>query len=216
MKRKNPWTKNKKLVIPITTTLITAAILTYRISRMRNEPSPLPYSQRMFTEFPRPFMSRTRLHMMLQPVAGQRLLEIGPGTGYYSLDATAWISPGGTLDILDVEQRMLDHTIRKVHEFGLDNVFSTQGDAQELPYPANSFDAAFLVATLGEIPDQERVLKELHRVLKPNAHLVIGEGQPDPHMVGYQRLRRLVQDKGFTLEGKTGNFWGYFAKFKVL
>jgi ubiquinone/menaquinone biosynthesis C-methylase UbiE len=41
------------------------------------------------------------------------VLEVGPGTGYYSLHAARWIEPDSTLDILDIQQEMLDHTIRR-------------------------------------------------------------------------------------------------------
>ncbi len=44
---------------------------------------------------------------MLEPEAGHRILEVGPGTGYYALRAAGWLSPGGTLEILDVQQQML-------------------------------------------------------------------------------------------------------------
>jgi ubiquinone/menaquinone biosynthesis C-methylase UbiE len=152
---------------------------------------------------------------MLRPVAGQRILEIGPGTGYYTLHAAGWISPGGSLKILDIEQRMLDHTVRKARELGLDNVIPAQGDARELPYPDSSFDAAYLVAVLGEVPERGRVLGELRRVLKPGARLVIGEGQPDPHMVGHRGLRELAQAEGLAFEGRVGNPLGYFASFKA-
>jgi ubiquinone/menaquinone biosynthesis C-methylase UbiE len=40
--------------------------------------------------------------------------EVEPGTGYYTLDVAEQIVPDGVLDILDLQQEMLDHTMRKV------------------------------------------------------------------------------------------------------
>ena len=125
---------NKSRAVAIISLVALAIILTYRIRRMRDVPSALPYSQRLFTELPRLLLTRSRLHEMLQPVAGQRVLEIGPGTGYYSLHTADWISPSGDLEILDIERRMLDHTVGKANQLGIDNVIATQGDARELPY----------------------------------------------------------------------------------
>lgn len=204
--------KRTALTIAVTS-LVVVVVLAYRIRRMRDEPSALPYSQLLFTELPRPLVTRAQLREMLQPVAGQRVLEIGPGAGYYSLHAADWISPDGSLEILDVEQRMLDHTAGRAHEFGIDKVIATQGDARELPYKDSSFDAAYLVATLGEVPEREPVLKELHRVLKPGARLVVGEGQPDPHMVSIGDLQSLARAEGFAYEKRIGNPFGYFASF---
>lgn len=190
------------------------AIVAYRVRRLRNEPSAFPYGQRLWTELPRPFVTRPRLRAVLEPAAGQRVLEVGPGTGYYSLHAAGWISPGGSLDILDIDPRMLDHTMSRASEAGLEDVIPSRGDAGELPYPDGSFDAAYLVATLGEVPERERAIAELRRVLKPGGRLVVGEGQPDPHMVGFRTLRRLAEAGGFAFERRVGNPLGYFASFE--
>jgi ubiquinone/menaquinone biosynthesis C-methylase UbiE len=185
-----------------------------RIQNMRADPTALPYNQRLWAEFPRPLVSRDRLRKLLRPKAGQSILEVGPGTGYYSLQTAGWLLPGGTLRILDVQQDMLDHTMRRASALGLENIIPTQGDAQELPYASNAFDSAYLVATLGEVPNKEAALKELRRVLKPGGRLVVGEGQPDPHMIRFKVLQRLAETGGFSFEDRIGGPLGYFARFE--
>jgi ubiquinone/menaquinone biosynthesis C-methylase UbiE len=133
----------------------------------RRNPSACPYGLRFFVELPHPFITRARLREVLTPKLGERVLEVGPGTGYYALDVAGWLGPGGTLDVLDLQREMLDHVLRRARERSIANVAATQGDAQSLPYPDNSFDAAYLTAVLGEVPDQELALRELRRVLKP-------------------------------------------------
>src|SRR5919201_2009363 len=70
----------------------------------RIHPSACPYSQRFWVEAPHPFITRERLREALEPRPGERLLEVGPGTGYYTLPAAEWIGPSGSLDVLDVQQ----------------------------------------------------------------------------------------------------------------
>jgi len=152
---------------------------------------------------------------MLLLEGNERVLEVGPGTGYYTFHAAGWLSLGGTLEILDIQHLMLEHTMRRARELGVENIIATQGDARELPYRGNAFDAAYLVAVLGEVPDQQRTLEELRRVLKPGGRLVVGEGQPDPHMVGFQTLWGLAEAVGLTFEQRIGGPLGYFASFKV-
>src|SRR5947209_16961755 len=81
----------------------------------RTHPSACPYSQRFWVEAPHPLITRSRLRDALGPVSGERLLEIGPGTGYYSLPVAKWLGLGA-LEILDLQQEMLDHTMRTAHE----------------------------------------------------------------------------------------------------
>ena len=113
----------------------------------RKNPSACPYSQRFWVEAPHPFITRARLREILDPQPGERLLEIGPGTGYYTLPVSGWLSPGGTLDVLDVQQEMLDHTLRRAREDGIDNITATLADARELPFPDDSFDGEIGRAT---------------------------------------------------------------------
>ena len=143
------------------------------------------------------------------------MLEVGPGTGYYSLHTARWLEPDGTLEVLDIQQEMLDHTMRRAHALGISNIIPARGDAQALTYPDGHFDAAYLVATLGEIPVKERTLRELRRVLKPGGRLVVGESQPDPHMVSFDELRMLADVAGLSYERRVGGRLGYFASFRV-
>ena len=179
----------------------------------RRNPSACPYSQRFWVEAPHPFITRERLREILEPQPGERALEIGPGTGYYSLEAAEWLGPDGRLDIFDLQQEMLDHTMRRARERGLANLHPAQGDARSLPYPDASFDAAFLVSVLGEVPDQDAALRELRRVLTPTGRLVVGEILFDPHVVIFDRLRERAQRTGLRFERRLGGRLGYFARF---
>jgi ubiquinone/menaquinone biosynthesis C-methylase UbiE len=193
---------------------LTAAILACALWWRRN-PSACPYGLRFFIELPHPFITRARLREILAPRPGDRVLEVGPGTGYYALHAARWIEPGGALDILDLQQGMLDHTMGRARGTGVSNIVATRGDARALPYPDDSFDSAYLTAVLGEVPDQDRALGELRRVLKPGGRLVVGEVFPDFHMVPFGALRERAEAAGLTFERRLGGALGYFASFRV-
>lgn len=76
----------------------------------RKHPSACPYGQRFWIEPPHPLITRARLRAVLDPQPGERMLEVGPGTGYYSLTGAEWIAPDGQLEIFDLQQEMLDQT----------------------------------------------------------------------------------------------------------
>jgi ubiquinone/menaquinone biosynthesis C-methylase UbiE len=174
----------------------------------RRHPSACPYSQRLWVEAPHPFITRTRLLEALELQAGETVLEIGPGTGYYSLTVAPLV---GRLHVFDIQQEMLDHTLRRAAAAGVDNLEARRGDARSLPYPDASFDVAYLVAVLGEIPDQAAALRELRRVLRPGGRLVVGELLGDPHMVGERSLRRRATAAGLRFERRVGPRFGYFG-----
>lgn len=181
---------------------------------MRKHPSAMSYAQRFFTELPHPLITRSRLQKVLEPKPGEKVLEIGPGTGYYTLGMAEWVGPEGNVEILDVRPEFLDHTMRRVRSRGLTNVKATNGDAQRLPYEDDCFDAVVLIAVLGEIPDQAAALRELRRALKPGGRLVVGElFPPDPHMTPFGSLRPRAESAGFKFERRVGPPFGYFARF---
>jgi ubiquinone/menaquinone biosynthesis C-methylase UbiE len=182
----------------------------------RWNPSACPYSQRFWVEAPHPFITRERLREAFAPKPGERMLEVCPGTGYYSLPVAEWFRPGGRLDLLDAQQEMLDHTMRRVEEAALDDVTPEHADAREMPYEDCSFDAAFLVTVLGEIPDQDAAPRELRRVVKPGGQIVVGELFGDPHMVTHNSLRRRAESAGLQVERKLGGALCHYTRLQPI
>ncbi len=124
------------------------------------------------------------------------MLEIGPGTGYYTLDLAGWVGPAGTVRIFDIQQEMLDHTMRRAAEGAIGNVAPTLGDAASLPYADESVDAVVLVTTLGEIPDQAAALARDRPGAGPGGRLVVGELFGDPHYTSPGALRAPRRGRG--------------------
>ncbi len=181
----------------------------------RKNPSACPYGQRFWVEAPHPIITRDRLRQVLRPEAGERLLEIGVGTGYYSLDMAEWVAPDGKLELFDLQQKFLDHVMRAASERGLTNLVPTKGDATALPFEDASMDAVVLTAVLGEIPDTAAALREIRRVLKPNGRLVVGELFGDPHFTTLASLKAQAGDAGLNYQEHSGNWFGYFARCRL-
>jgi len=102
---------------------------------------------------PSPSLIALATAVLRVPAKPERILEIGPGTGYYTLDIAEWVGGDGTVEIFDLQQEFLDHVIDRAAERGFANVVPTQGDATALPFAEDSVDAVALTAVLGEIPD---------------------------------------------------------------
>jgi ubiquinone/menaquinone biosynthesis C-methylase UbiE len=154
-----------------------------------------------------------RLVARLGLVADANVLELGPGSGYFSA-ALARSLPRGHLELFDVQQEMLDKACIKLEAAGLYNVGFTQGDAQVLPFPDGFFDAAVLVDVLGEIPDERACLKGLYGCVRRGGLLSVTEQLPDPDFHRFSTLRCLVEAEGFAFERRFGPPWSYTANFR--
>lgn len=182
----------------------------------RKNPSACPYGQRFWVEAPHPIISRDRLRSVLRPEPGERILEIGVGTGYYTLDMAEWVGPEGTIETFDLQQKFLDHVDARAAERGLANINPTRGDATALPFEDSSIDAVVLTAVLGEIPDPVAALRQVQRVLKPSGRLVVGELFGDPHFTTQAALKRQAGEAGLAWDSHSGNWFGYFARLQRL
>ena len=104
-----------------------------------------------------------------------RSLEIGAGTGYFSLhmhmaglvgEATCTDISPGMIEVLETNASMLELDVE-----------TTVCDAEELPFEDGSFDLVFGHAVLHHIPDLTRAFSEFHRVLAPGGMIVFA-GEP--------------------------------------
>ncbi len=116
--------------------------------------------------------------------AGERVLEIGPGTGHGLTAAAQATGSTGRVVGLDLAEGMLRVARARLRRAGLaERVALHHGDATHLPYPASAFDAVTLSFTLElfEAHDLAEVLGECHRVLRPGGRLgVVAMAQQDP------------------------------------
>lgn len=103
---------------------------------------------------------------MLPDVSGRKILEIGGGTGRFSL-LLAML--GGEITALDVSREMLNIIKRKAEEANLSEKISmVQADAsQKIPFSNETFDFCIAINTLSHIKNPNNLLEEVHRVLKP-------------------------------------------------
>ena len=177
-------------------------------------PSPMPHLLRWSLLVPRGNQSPAHLCRTLEPVSGERILEVGPGIGIHSVPVAAALAPDGRLDIIDLQQAMLDDVMKRATEAGVGNITPQLGDAQALPYPDDTFDGAYLLGVLGEIPDGQAALRELHRVVRPGGRLVVGEVFFDPDCVRFGSLKDRTEQASFVFESRLGGSLSYLARFR--
>jgi len=185
-----------------------------RLAAWFGQSAPCPASLDWLVDNPlrRRYMRPILNRVGIQP--GERILELGPGPGIFTVEAAQRVGPAGRLIAVDIQPEMIAQVEDRVQEAGLTNVETHVADAYHLPLDDASVDRAFLVTVLPEVPDQARALAELRRILKPGGLLSITEEFFDPdYPFAFETVRR-VEAAGFNLEQRFGNFWVYTLNFR--
>jgi len=106
--------------------------------------------------------------------ADERLLDVASGTGDSAILAAR--DRGCTATGVEYSSAAVRAAKAAADANGLgDRVYFVQGDAEELPFPGTSFDAALCECSLCTFPDNERALAELRRVLRPGGRVAIAD-----------------------------------------
>ena len=132
--------------------------------------------------------------------AGQQVLEVGCGRGFFTILLAEKLGREGYLYALDVTQEAVDYVARKLEMAGLSNVRVYKANALDSGLPGGTLD---LVLLFGVIPSPtlplSQLLSEMHRVLKPDGALAVWTAVPgwSPATVTRNGL--------FTYVGKTKN-----------
>ena len=129
--------------------------------------------------------------------AGDTVLELGPGPGYFSIEASRLVGSAGRVICVDVQRGMLSVLHERLWNERVANAHPVVADATRLALADGCVDAAFLVTVLGEIPDRPAAVAELRRVLKPGGVLSIMETMNDCDYQLEDSVRDLCRSYGF-------------------
>lgn len=145
---------------------------------------------------------------------GMRVLEVGPGNGRYTVATARRVGEAGRVVAVDIEPKMVKRVRSRVEAEGIANVEARVADVYDLPFDHGTFDAIYMIAVSGEIPDLDRAMGEFRRVLKPSGTLAFSELLLDPDYLLASTLARRARAAGFRLKEKHGNVFYYTLVFE--
>jgi SAM-dependent methyltransferase len=106
---------------------------------------------------------------------GERVLDLGSGAGTDSLVAAQMVGPDGSVTGIDMTPQMRAKAVAAAAEMGATNVEFVEGEAEQLPFPDDSFDVVISNGVIDLIPDKDAVFAELSRVLTPGGRMQIAD-----------------------------------------
>ena len=119
---------------------------------------------------------------LLDLVPGQRILEVGCGTGDDACTLAEKVSPGGEVVAIDSSQEMIAEA-RKRSQGATKNIDFRVGDVTLLDFESNSFDRCHSERTLVHVPDAQQAVQEMTRVLRSGGLLVTFEGDLETNVL---------------------------------
>ena len=99
--------------------------------------------------------------------SGQRVLDVACGTGLVTLRAAALVGSNGAVIGIDLSEEMVVAARDKARTRAIANVTFARMDAEEILFDADAFDVALCALGLMYVPDPEKAVVEMHRVLRP-------------------------------------------------
>jgi arsenite methyltransferase len=106
---------------------------------------------------------------------GERVLDLGSGAGTDSLVAAQMVGDQGHVTGIDMTAAMLTKARAAAADMGVTNVELVESEAEQLPFPDESFDVVISNGVIDLIPDKDAVFTELHCVLVPGGRMQIAD-----------------------------------------
>ncbi|CAM3361417.1 demethylmenaquinone methyltransferase [Hydrogenibacillus schlegelii] len=143
---------------------------------------------------------RIMLEMMaVRP--GSRALDVATGTGDLALALRRAVGAAGEVVGLDFSPAMLARAREKAARAGLADIVWVEGDALALPFPDGRFDYATIGFALRNVPDLDRALAEMARVVRPGG-LVVSLELSKPVVPGFREIYYVYFERMLPLLGR--------------
>ncbi|HET9097638.1 MAG TPA: methyltransferase domain-containing protein [Candidatus Baltobacteraceae bacterium] len=136
-------------------------------------------------------VERNRMVDRLRLQPGQRVLEVGAGTGRTSAYIAERLQGNGHIYVHDISRGILGKAVERLASEPVKTSFLLSNGVY-LPFPAGYFDAVFHFGGLNMFSDVRRGLSEMSRVVRPGGRVVVGDESIPPWLRDTELARILI------------------------
>jgi len=128
-----------------------------------------------------------------------KILDLGCGPGFFSVELAQMLNEQGHITALDLQQGMLDRVKKKIIGTSFEDKITLHKCDKDSLNLTDKFDFAFSFWVIHEIPDKERLFRELKSVMKPNGKVLIVEPRVHTTKKYFAELMEIINHVGFEL-----------------
>jgi len=131
--------------------------------------------------------------------SGMTVLDLGCGTGYFTLEIAKLLEKKGKVIATDVQKGMLEILKQKLRKSELHNLIQIHNSQESTLGLTEKVDFIFAFYFVHEVPDQEVLFKEVFSLLKPGGKMFIVEPPFHVSKAKFKEMMNVIEKTGFEI-----------------
>lgn len=119
---------------------------------------------------------------------GMVIGEAGAGTGYFTFHLAQRVGSGGKIYANDIDKGVLEEIRERMERDGVSNIATILGEVDDPLFPKSSLDMVVMMNAFHDFTEPTRWMKNVVSSMKPGAHLVIIDRDPDKMRSGWDHF----------------------------
>jgi 2-polyprenyl-3-methyl-5-hydroxy-6-metoxy-1,4-benzoquinol methylase len=132
---------------------------------------------------------------LLKLKPGDRVADIGAGTGAFSFPLARTVAPSGKLYAVDIDSGLLDYIAQKAKKENIENIQTVKGEFSDPKLPTRDVDLAFFHDVLHHIENRQAYLKALATYIKPSGRIALIEMNRDDPKTPHRNSPEMLLSK---------------------
>ncbi len=130
---------------------------------------------------------------------GMKVMDYGTAMGYFSIPLAQMVGERGMVYCIDIQEKMLKHLKKRAIKYNVQNNVTTilVGKNYNPIELSNQLDFVLLFAVVHEVPDKDKLFREIYSMLKPGCKVLFAEPKGHVKPDDFENSLQIAQKSGF-------------------